>query len=136
MCLNDIISILDNRCDQTCCPSFEKSEIAHPTSEIGMTAMLKDIILWKYERASWQWDLLCFLIILFIFLTPKQWFDRKETLATQTSRLIVKAKDFSPDRNELEKRVRLETGDPNAEIIKLNERTDARGETFYEIEVR
>ena len=98
--------------------------------------MIKDIILWKYERASWQWDLLCCLIMLFIFLTPKQWFDRKETLATQTSRLIVKAKDFSPDRNELEKRVRLETGDPNAEIIKLNERTDARGETFYEIEVR
>lgn len=98
--------------------------------------MLKDIILWKYERASWQWDLLCFLIILFIFLTPKQWFERKETLATQTSRLIVKAKDFSPDRKELEKRVKEEIGNPNAEIIKLNERTDASGEVFYEIEVR
>jgi len=98
--------------------------------------MLKDIILWKYERASWQWDLLCFLIILFIFLTPKQWFDRKERLTTQTSRLIVKAKDFSPDRTELEKRVRSEIGNPNAEIIKLNERTDANGEVFYEIEVR
>lgn len=98
--------------------------------------MIKDIILWKYERASWQWDLLCFLIILFIFLTPKQWFDRKERLATQTSRLIVKAKDFSPDRKELEKRVKEEIGNPNAEIIKLNERTDANGEVFYEIEVR
>ena len=40
---------------------------------------LKDIILWNYERASWQWDLLCFLIILFIFLTPKAWFDHKRT---------------------------------------------------------
>ncbi|HEY0460962.1 MAG TPA: hypothetical protein VGC97_17635 [Pyrinomonadaceae bacterium] len=99
-------------------------------------AKLKDIILWKYERASWQWDLLCFLIILFIFLTPKQWFDRREPLATQTSRLIVKAKDFSPERNELEKRVREETGNPNAEIIKLSERRDASGEIFYEIEVR
>ncbi len=98
--------------------------------------MLKDIILWKYERASWQWDLLCFLIILFIFLTPKQWFDRKETLATQTSRLIVKAKDFSPDRNELEKRVKEEIGNPNAEIIQLKARTGANGEVFYEIEVR
>ena len=93
--------------------------------------MIKDIILWKYERASWQWDLLCFLIILFIFLTPKQWFDRKETLATQTSRVIVKAADFSPDENELKKRVRRETGSPNAEIIKLNEQTYAGGETFY-----
>jgi len=98
--------------------------------------MLKDIILWKYERASWQWDLLCFLIILFIFLTPKTWFDRKEMLATQTSRLIVKAKDFSPDRYKLEKLVRQETGNPNAEIIKFNERTDVNGEIFYEIEIR
>jgi len=99
-------------------------------------AILKDIILWRYERASWQWDLLCFLIILFIFLTPKSWFDKREPLATQTSHLIVKAKDFSPDPKEMEKRVREETGNPNAEIIKLNERTDARGEVFYEIEVR
>ena len=83
--------------------------------------MMKDIILWKYERASWQWDLLCCLIMLFIFLTPKQWFDRKETLATQTSRLIVQAKGFSPDQKKSEKRVKEETGDPNAEIIKFNE---------------
>jgi hypothetical protein len=97
---------------------------------------LKDIILWRYERASWQWDLLCFLIMLFIFLTPKEWFDKRDTLATQTSRLIVKAKDFSPDRHNLEKFVREETGNPKAEIIKLNERADAGGEIFYEIEVR
>lgn len=98
--------------------------------------MLKDIILWKYERASRQWDLLCFLIILFIFLTPKTWFDKREPLATQTTRLIVKAKDFSPDRNILEKRIREETGNPRAEIAELNERRDADGEIFYEIEVR
>jgi hypothetical protein len=98
--------------------------------------MLKDIFLWRYERASWQWDLMCFLIILFIFLTPKAWFDRRETLATQTSRLIVKAKDFSPDRKEMEKRVREETGNPNAEIIKLSEHRDAGGEIIYEIEIR
>jgi hypothetical protein len=97
---------------------------------------LKDIILWRYERASWQWDLLCFLIVLFIFLTPKQWFDKRDTLATQTSRLIVKAKDISPDQNNLEKFVREETGNPKAEIIKLSERTDANGEILYEIEVR
>lgn len=98
--------------------------------------MIKDIILWRYERASWQWDLLCFLIILFIFLTPKSWFDKRDTLATRTSRLIVKAKDFSPDRQNLEKFVRAETGNPNAEIIALKERTDEKGEVFYEIEIR
>ncbi len=98
--------------------------------------MIKDIILWRYERASWQWDLLCFLIILFIFLTPKAWFDKRDRLATQTSRLIVKAKDFSPDPNNLKKFVREETGNPNAEIVELKERTDANGEVLYEIEIR
>lgn len=97
---------------------------------------LKNIILWRYERASWQWDLLCFLIILFIFLTPKAWFDKRDRLATQTSRLIVKAKDFSPVRSNLEKFVREETGNPNAEIVELKQRTDATGEVLYEIEIR
>lgn len=97
---------------------------------------LKNIILWRYERASWQWDLLCFLIILFIFLTPKAWFDKRDRLATQTSRLIVKAKDFSPVRSNLEKFVREETGNPNAEIVELKQRTDANGEVLYEIEIR
>lgn len=97
---------------------------------------LKKIILWKYERASWQWDLLCFLIVLFIFLTPKEWFDKREPLATQTARLIVKGKDYSPDPKEMEKRVREQVGNPKAEIVKLNERTDANGEIFYEVEIR
>ena len=52
--------------------------------------MLKGIILWKYERASWQWDLLCCLIMMFIFLTPKTWFDRKEKLAAENASVVVK----------------------------------------------
>lgn len=101
-----------------------------------MTRILKDIILWRYERASWQWDLLCFLIILFIFLTPKSWFERTEKLATQWARLIVKSKDFSPDRNKLEKRVKEKSGNPNAEIVRWSERKNADGEIFYEINIR
>lgn len=96
----------------------------------------RDIILWKYERASWQWDVLCLLIIAFIFLTPKSWFDRKDRLATQTAKLVVKAKDFSPDRNELQKKVKDLSGNENAEIIEWHERKDANGEVFYEIEIR
>jgi hypothetical protein len=96
--------------------------------------MLKDIILWKYERASWQWDLLCFLIILFIFLTPKQWFEKPE--ATRVSRLVVKTKEFSPEKIELERRVKELSGNPDAEILEWHERTDAEGETVYEIDIR
>lgn len=97
---------------------------------------MKNIILWNYERASWQWDVLCLLIIAFIFLTPKVWFDRKEKLATQTSRLIVKAQDFSPDKTEMEKRVREMSGNENAKILGLREKKNARGETIYEIDIK
>ena len=95
---------------------------------------MKDIILWKYERASWQWDLLCFLIILFIFLTPKAWFDKRE--ATQVSSLIVKVQDFSPDKNQKNKRVKDLSGIPNVEVLDWREKQNAQGEIFYEIDIR
>lgn len=98
--------------------------------------MLKDIILWKYERASWQWDVLCLLIVAFIFLTPKGWFEKREKLATQTARLIVKADDFSPDKNVMNRRVKELSGNPNAEVLDLHEEKDAEGETFFEIDIR
>lgn len=97
---------------------------------------MKDIIQWKYERASWQWDVLCVVILIFIFFTPKVWFDNREKIATQTSRLIVKADDFPLDKTVLEKRVRELSGDENAEILGWRRKTDAGGETIYEIDIR
>lgn len=99
-------------------------------------SILKDIVAWRYERASWQWDVLCLLILAFIFLTPKIWFDNREKLATRTSRLIVKAEDFSSDKSIMEKRVRELTGNENAEIVDLREKKDANGQTFYVIDLR
>ena len=98
--------------------------------------LLKDIIAWKYERASWQWDVLCLLIMAFIFLTPKDWFERRETLATRTSRLIVKAQDFSPEKNEVHRRVKEISGNENVEILAMRERKNTNGETFYEIDIK
>lgn len=100
-------------------------------------SILKDIVLWKYERASPQWDVLCLLILAFIFLTPKIWFDKGgEKLATRTSRLIVKAEDFSTDKSIMEKRIREISGNENAEIIGLKQKTDASGQIFYIIDIR
>jgi hypothetical protein len=45
---------------------------------------VKSVINWSYERASWQWDVLCVLIMCFIFLTPKAWFEKVQNAATQT----------------------------------------------------
>lgn len=100
-----------------------------------MLESIKKIILWRYERGTWQYDVFCLLIIAFIFITPKVWFDKREKLATQTSRLIVKAKDL-PVESEREKRVKELSGNPNAEIIQWHKRENADGEVFYEIEFR
>ncbi len=98
--------------------------------------IIKKIINWNYERASWQWDVFCILIMCFIFLTPKTWFEKRERLATQTSRLIVKADDFSTEKQALENKVKELSGNPNAEIIELREKKDKDGKTIYEIDIR
>ncbi len=39
-----------------------------------MLTGLKRFILWDYPRASWQYDVMVGLILIFIFLTPRAWF--------------------------------------------------------------
>ncbi|MGD9563629.1 MAG: hypothetical protein AB7F88_16400 [Pyrinomonadaceae bacterium] len=99
-------------------------------------AHLKKFVLWNYSRETSVYVVFCLLIVAFIFLTPKTWFDRREPVATQTSHLIVQQKDFSPDRAILEKRVRDMIGRPDAQIVATHERKNGSGETVYEIEIR
>lgn len=79
-------------------------------------------ILWDYIRGTWQYDVFCLLIIAFIFLTPKAWFDKHEKLATQNARVNVKAEDFSADRSILNKRVKEFNGNPNVEMLNRQEK--------------
>lgn len=97
---------------------------------------MKNFILWTYQRGTWQYDIFCLLIVAFIFLTPKAWFEKRERLATQTARLIVKAQDFSPEKSEMQRRVRDLSGNPTAEILDFHEKKNTDGEIFYEIEIR
>lgn len=44
---------------------------------------IKNIILWSYDRGTWQYDLLCLLIIVAILLIPGKYFgDRDRPLRT------------------------------------------------------
>lgn len=97
---------------------------------------LKRLILWNYSRETSVYVIFCLLIVAFIFLTPKSWFDKREKLATQTSRLIVKPEDFSSEKSILEQRVREISGNPAAQVIEVREKKNARGETVYEIDIR
>lgn len=98
--------------------------------------LMKKFILWSYSRETSVYVIFCLLIVAFIFLTPKSWFDKREAVATQTSRLIVQQSDYSPEMTVLEKRVKELSGRPDAIIVNTLERRNDRGEVFYEIEIR
>jgi hypothetical protein len=97
---------------------------------------IKKFVLWSYSRETSVYVIFCLLIVAFIFLTPKTWFDKRERLATQTSRLIVQSSDFSSEKNILEKRVRELSGDPEAIVVDWRKKTNERGETVYEVDIR
>ena len=101
-----------------------------------MVETIKKFVLWNYSRETTVYVLFCLLIVAFIFLTPKQWFERREQFATPTSRLIVQTNDFSLDKAAFEKRVKEMSGRPDAEIIAWRKKESATGEIFYEIDIR
>ncbi len=46
---------------------------------------IKAAVLWNYERGSWQYDVLCCLILAFIFLIPSSWFDERPVARRQAA---------------------------------------------------
>jgi len=51
------------------------------------------VIFWRYQRGSWQYDILCGLILAFIFLTPNTVFDgrafmKDDSLETERQRVL------------------------------------------------
>lgn len=39
-----------------------------------MWNVVKRTLLWNYPRASWQYDIMVAVIVLFVLLTPRAWF--------------------------------------------------------------
>ena len=101
-----------------------------------MKDTLRKLILWDYSRETSVYVIFCLLIVAFIFLTPKSWFDKREKLATSTSHLVVQQSDYSPEKTVLQTRVRQLTGRPDAEVLGVKERKTDGGETVYDVEFR
>lgn len=98
--------------------------------------LLKKFVLWNYSRETSVYVIFCLLIVAFIFLTPKDWFDKREPVATQTTRLYVKQKDLSTDKPAMEEQVKKLSGRPDAVIVAMRERKVENGDTFYEIDIK
>lgn len=61
---------------------------------------IKNIILWSYERGTWQYDVLCVVILAFIFLTPKEFLDERYSSdptknTMQTQRTYISTNDIT-----------------------------------------
>jgi hypothetical protein len=94
--------------------------------------ILKKAVFWTYPRTSWQWDVLCVLILAFIFLTPKSWFDPGQTTVVISSDVIGAQADIA----EIELRAKQAAGRMNGEVTAIHEQRDAAGKLVaYEVDI-
>jgi len=107
--------------------------------------VIRATILWSYERTSWQWDLLCVLCLVFIFLTPKTWFETGElrggsghqSTVTATLLLSPEVVGSEADNSNIERQVRLITGRPDTAVLAVRRRMDSQGRlAAYEVDIR
>jgi hypothetical protein len=116
---------------------------------------IKKLFFWGYARNTWQYDVLCALILAFIFLTPQSWFDMGSALKSQfngepaqgrehqkpvASKVILSVADNFPAQmaqNEIESRVRTLTGRADAQVLSVEPYRDASGKIVaYEVDIR
>jgi hypothetical protein len=101
----------------------------------------KKIAFWNYTRTSWQWDVLCVLILVFIFLTPKSWFDnsayRRTHMGQDTVWVDTDVVGTQLDTTEIERRARLKVGRLGKQVIVPRPRYDEAGRILgYEVDIR
>ncbi len=110
-----------------------------------MLSTIKKMFLWNYARNTWQWDILCVLILVFIFLTPKSWFEsgerhavrRHQSPATTTLLLESEVVDNELDRSHLQQRVQTLSGRTGAQIVAVRKVLDKDGKTVgYQVDIR
>jgi hypothetical protein len=103
----------------------------------SVLSVLKSIFFWRYGRTTWQYDVLCALILAFIFLTPRSWFETGEPrLSSQHQMGLARwylpiSDDIDEDttRTDIERKIRSLPGRSNAKVVNVERSTDAQGKT-------
>jgi hypothetical protein len=106
-----------------------------------VSSSARKIAFWNYSRTSWQWDVLCVLILVFIFLTPKSWFEtaafRQNHPPQATVAVGVDVVGNQLDRAEIERRARQRSNRPEGQISDVRDVKDASGKVIaYEVDIR
>ena len=107
--------------------------------------MLRKLFFWNYARNTWQWDVLCVVILVFIFLTPKSWFEnseRRSHLAHQnpTASIVLIGPELienAEDKGRIGQAVRTITGRNDVQVLDVRRVVDKDGKTrCYEVDIR
>jgi len=97
---------------------------------IIILSTLKKILFWSYERGSWQYDVMCVLILAFIFFSPNLIFQSRASATPIT----VKAAELGPvDERHPEKAIEAflgRTGHP-VKVSRIEKAEDSSGEITY-----
>ena len=100
----------------------------------------RKIVFWNYSRTSWQWDVLCVLILAFIFLTPKSWFASNPPVPPPVQTTVVLSSDLignQADRAEIGRRAKQLLNRPNGQVSDVREQKDSSGKVIaYEVDIR
>ena len=111
----------------------------------GLISTLKKIFFWNYARNTWQWDLLCVVILIFIFLTPNHWFASSElprnglhqSPVAQTLVLSPEVIANEADKVQIERQVKALTGRDDVVVVAVRKVVDAGGKTrSFEVDIR
>ena len=111
----------------------------------GLFTTLKKIFFWNYARNTWQWDLLCVVILIFIFLTPKSWFtggERAQSMVHQspvqrTLLLTPEVVGKEEDKGRIEQRVRELLRRTDVEVVDVRKIPGPDGKTqSFEVDIR
>ena len=106
----------------------------------GLFTTLKKLFFWNYPRNTWQWDVLCVVILIFIFLTPKSWFDGSErpvALEHQTVLLEPQAVDNEEDKAKIESRIKALTGRDDVTVVAIRKLKNPDGSSRgFEVDIR
>jgi hypothetical protein len=108
-----------------------------------LLSIIKKIFLWEYARNTWQWDILCVLILAFIFLTPKSWFEgsqRRLDVHRNLSTTLLLGPEVIKNESDtvnLQHQVRSLSGRTDAEIVAVRRVLDENGKTLgYQVDIR
>jgi hypothetical protein len=111
-----------------------------------VASFVKKIVFWTYGRSTWQYDVLCALILAFIFLTPKSWFaselprpaGHQNVPAANTLLLtwLAATPAAPPDTQEIERRVRQLVGRSDVRVRAVRPVRDEAGTLIaYQVDI-